>query len=130
MNPDETLNHVKRLLQLLPGVRIAWVQKSTTCFRIGLAIGDAHSLAILAHIAVASNVPMGLEVAWDCPGVRHDDAECVRYDWRIPVETGPFDPPSELQLVGGILARRLKDRGLLPKSEADQLLRAWSFAVE
>src|SRR5262249_38838764 len=103
--------------------------KSTTLLRIGLAINDAQSLAMLAHVVVASNVPMNVEVAWDCPD-GHDDPDCVRYDWRIPVETEPFDPPSELQLVGGMLARKLKDRGLLPKDEADPLLGAWHFAVE
>jgi hypothetical protein len=54
----------------------------------------------------------------------------VRYDWGVPVEAEPFDPPSNLQLIGGMLARKLKDRGVLPRDEADQLLRTWNFAVE
>jgi hypothetical protein len=29
-----------------------------------------------------------------------------------------------------LLARKLKDRGVLPAQEAEQLLRAWTFAVE
>jgi hypothetical protein len=33
-------------------------------------------------------------------------------------------------LAGGMLARKLKDRGVLPRDEADQLLRTWNFAVE
>lgn len=129
MNADDSLVHVKRLLGLLPGVTLAWTQKTPTVRRLGLAINDAYSLATLAHVVVAANVPMNIEVAWDCPG-GHDDPNCVRYDLRIPIETGPFDPPSNLQLVGGMLARKLKDRGLLNAEEADRLLRAWNFALE
>jgi len=129
MNADDSLAHVKRLLGLLPGVKLAWVQKGPTLFRLGLAIDDASSLAILAHVGVAANVPLNVEVAWDCPG-GHDDPYCVRYDWRVPIETSSFDPPSNLQMIGGMLARKLKGRGLLSAEEADQLLRAWSFAVD
>src|SRR5437868_3295572 len=118
MNPDDSLTHVKRLLELLPGVHLAWTQKTPTLLRLGLSIIDTRSLAILAHVVVAANVPMYVEVAWDCPG-GHDDPDCVRYDLRVPVESGAFDPPSNLQLVGGMLARKLKERGLLPQDEAD-----------
>jgi hypothetical protein len=129
MNADDTLKHVKRLLGLLPGVKMTWVQKGPTLLRLGLAIDDPRSLASLAHIVVAANVPMNVVVAWDCPGA-HDDPHCVRYDWRIPIESSAFDPPSNLQLIGGMLARKLRNRGLLSAEEADQLLRAWNFAVE
>jgi hypothetical protein len=128
MSADETLTHVKRLLDLLPGVKLAWVQKSPALLRLGLSIDDVHSLAILAHIVVAANVPLNVEVAWDCPG-KCDKPECVRYDWRIPIESGPFDPPSNLQLIGGMIAQRLAENGRLPQDEADQLLRAWNFWV-
>lgn len=129
MDADDSLAHVKRLLGLLPGVKLTWVQKGPSLLRLGLVIDDSRSLAILAHIVVATNVPMNVEVAWDCPG-GHDDPDCVRYDWRVPIETSPFGPPSNLQMIGGMLARELKDRGLLPAEETDQLLRAWNFAVE
>jgi hypothetical protein len=33
-------------------------------------------------------------------------------------------------LVGGMLARKLKDRGMLDADEADQLLRLWNFALD
>ena len=129
MDADESLIHIKRLLRLLPGVELAWVQDSPTMTRIGLAIREQRSLAILAHVIVNANVPLNVEVAWDCPG-GHDDPDCVRYDLRVPRETEPFDPPSNLQLVGCMLARKLKVRGMLEPSEADQLLRAWNFAIE
>ena len=129
MNADDSLAHVKRLLGLLPGVTLVWTQKTPTVLRLGLAIKDNCSLATLAHVAVAANVPINVEVAWDCPG-GHDEPDCVRYDWRVPIETVPFDPPSNLQLVGGMFARKLKDRGLLKAKEADRLLRGWNFALE
>jgi hypothetical protein len=93
-----------------------------------MAISDAHSLAILAHVAVAANVPMNVEVAWDCPG-EHDDPDCVRYDWRVPIEATPIDLPSNLQLIGGLLACKLKDHRLLATEEADELLRTWNFVT-
>jgi hypothetical protein len=129
MDADSSLGHVKRLLVLLPGVEVAWVQKTSTFIRLGLAIRSPRSLAVLAHLTVAANVPLHVEVAWECPG-GHDDPDCVRYDLRVPMETGQFEPPSNLQLLGGMLARKLKDCGVLDASEADRLLRAWNFAVE
>lgn len=129
MDPDESLVHVKRLLGLLPGVEIAWVQKTDTRLRLGLAINDPRSLSVLAHIVVAANVSLNVEVDWHCPG-GHDDPACVRYDWRIPIETETYEPPSNLQKIGGMLAATLKDRGVLPQAEADQLLRAWNFAED
>jgi hypothetical protein len=129
MNTDESLAHVKRLLGMLPGVTLAWAQATPTVIRLGLAISEPRSVSVLAHVVVTANIPMCVEVAWDCAG-GHDDPECVRYDLRVPVEQGPFDPPSNLQLFGGLLARKLKDRGVLPAQEAEQLLRAWTFAVE
>jgi hypothetical protein len=127
---DESLAQVKRLLGLLPGVELTWVRKSPLLIRIGLAVRDPHSLALLAHTTVASNMPLRVEVAWDSPFGGHDDPNCVRYDLRVPVETGPFEPPSNLQMVGGLLARKLKDRGMLNADEADRLLRSWNFALD
>jgi hypothetical protein len=129
MSADETLSQVERLLGLLPGVKLAWVQKAPDVLRLGLAINDVHSLAILAQIVVAANVPMNVEVAWDCPR-GCDKPDCVRYDLRIPIESGALNPPSSLQLVGGMIAGTLKRKALLPADEADQLLRAWNFDVQ
>jgi hypothetical protein len=129
MTPDESLTHVMRLLSLLRGAELAWAQKSPNFIRLGLMIREPRSLAILAHIAVAANIPLNVEVAWDCPG-GHDDPACVRYDLRVPLEDGPFEAPSNLQMVGGMLARKLKRDGILAANEADQLLRAWNFMAE
>ena len=129
MNADESLAHVKRLLSLLPGVTLAWARVTRTMIRLGLAISEPRSVSVLAHVVVSANIPLHVEVAWDCRG-GHDEPECVRYDVRVLVEQEPFDPPSNLQLFGGLLARKLKDRGVLPAHEAEELLRAWNFAVE
>lgn len=127
--PEQVAAEVKRLLGLLPGVEVTWVQKTPTLVRLGLAIRDQRSLSLLAHVTVAANVPLHVETDWACPGV-HDNPECVRYDLRVPVEAAPCEPPSTLQLVGGMLAQQLKQRGLLDSREADGLLRAWNFSVE
>ncbi len=120
---------VQRLLCLLPGVEPAWLQKTSAFVRLGLAVRVPQSLALLAHVAAAANVPLHVEIDWACPG-DHADLECVRYDLRVPVESGPGQPTSNLQFLGGMLAKQLKERGLLNASEADRLLRAWSFSVE
>ncbi len=129
MSDDETLTHVKRLLGLLNGVELAWSQRTPTNIRLGLAIRDPRSLALLAHVTGAANVPLHVETHWRCHEV-HDDPNCMRYDLRVPLESTPCDPPSNLQLVGGMLARQLKERGLLGPGEADELLRAWHFAID
>ncbi len=109
---------------------LAWLQKTPAFVRLGLAVRDPDSLALLAHVAAAANVPLAVEVDWACPGRGHADPDCVRYDLRVPVETGPGQPTSNLQFLGGMLAKQLKERGLLDASEADRLVRAWSFSVE
>jgi len=129
MNADESLCHVKRLLGLLPGVTLAWERVTPTMIRLGLAISEPRSVSVLAHVAVSANIPLQVEVDWNCAG-GHDDPACVRYDLRVPVEQGPFDPPSDLQLFGALLARRLIDRRVLPAWEGEPLLRAWNFAVD
>jgi hypothetical protein len=129
MNTDDSLAHVKRLLGQLPGVTLAWERVTGTMIRLGFAIREPRSVSLLAHLAVSANIPLNVEVAWDCPG-GHDDPACVRYDLRVPIEQGPFDPPSNLQVFGGLLVRTLKVRGVLPALEAEQLLRAWNFEVE
>jgi hypothetical protein len=126
---DDSVAQVKGLLGLLPGVELTWAQKSPAILRLGLAIREPRSLAILAHVAAAANVPLHVEVARECPG-RHDDPDCVRYDLRVPIETAPYEPPSNLQLMGGMLALKLKGSGLLDADNADSLLRAWNFGVE
>src|SRR5215467_13038961 len=99
MNAGDSLAQVKRLLGLLPGVELAWVHPTPTTIRLGLIVRDERSLALLAHVVVAANVALTIEVAWDCPG-GHEDPNCIRYDLRVPVESRPVDPPSTLQLVG------------------------------
>ena|SRR5580700_732206 len=128
MDADESLMQVKRLLELLPEVKVVWTRTSPTRIRLCLAIKSPHSLALLAHVARASNVGLGVEVAWHWHGDK-DDPECIWYDIRIPKEVTPYDPPT-LQIVGIYLARYLKKQGRLDASEADALQRTWNAEVE
>ncbi|MCY2963987.1 MAG: hypothetical protein NT069_10140 [Planctomycetota bacterium] len=129
MNADDSLVQLKRLLLLLPGVELAWLQSRRSVARIGLAVTDLHSLAILAHVSRDANVELCVEVDWSCTGKPDDDPNCVRYDLRLPIESAPYLPPSKVQMVGGFLAKKLRKRGLLPAGEADQLLLEWGFGV-
>lgn len=118
-----------RLLELLPGVRVAWVRSAPSLVRIGLAVRSLSSLAHLAHIALAANVLLVVEADWHWQG-GNDDPECLRYDMRVSSENEPEEPPSNLQVVGTYLVRCLERNGRLSSDEAKALLRAWNAAVD
>jgi hypothetical protein len=124
----ESLEQVKRLLGLLPGVEVVWTQQSPSLVRLGLAVRSPRSLARLAHITYAANVLLVVEVDWGWRG-KVDDPECVRYDLRIPPNPERTEPPTTLQIVGIYLARDLKATQLLDAEEADRLQEAWNAMV-
>jgi hypothetical protein len=128
VDADESLAQVKRLLSLLPGVEVVWIQQTPALTRLGLAVRSPHSLARLAHIALAANVLLVVEIDFRWQG-NEDDPECVRYDLRIPRDCEPNDPPSSLEIVGIYLARSLRKSGRLTSIEANDLLREWNSAV-
>lgn len=130
MNQEETLKHVKRLLGLLKGVAIDWEESSSKMLRLGLSINNQRSLAILAHIGVVTNIPLVVEVAWECNRWGHDSPDCVRYDLRIPIKDTQSGLTTKLQEVGGYLAIKLKNDGVLDSSDAAELFNAWNFGVE
>jgi hypothetical protein len=74
VNDEASLAQVKRLLELLPDVQLAWAQKTPAWIRLGLIIRTPRSLALLAHVAIAANVPLHVEIVWICPG-DHDDPD-------------------------------------------------------
>jgi hypothetical protein len=80
---DESLATVQRLLGMLPEVGVAWVQHGSAVFRLGLEVHSPRSLALLAHVALAANVTLAVEVAWGWAGPA-DDPACLRYDLRVP----------------------------------------------
>lgn len=129
MGVDESLATVQRLLTLMPGVSIAWVQKTPSFIRLGLEVRSAHSLARLAHVAGAANVLLVVEVDWHWTGPV-DDLACVRYDLRVPRDDERVEPPTSLQWVGFFVARHLVDSGHIERDEAEQLVRAWNCALE
>jgi hypothetical protein len=82
---------VSRLFAILPGVRIAWVEPTAAlgCVRFGLQVSDPKTLTQLVHLARFVNVPVSVEVDWNCNVFGHDDPACLRYDFRVPI--GPDD---------------------------------------
>lgn len=129
MDVDETIAHVKRLLELLSGIEVVWVQRPPSFVRFGLAVQSQASLAQLAHIAVAANVLLVVEVDWEWQAAE-DDPECLRYDLRVSSDYELDEPPTNLQVVGIYLVRCHKKSGRLAPNEADELLRAWNSVVE
>ena len=85
--PDpEAVERVRRLLESLPGVRVAWTQPTPGTARFGLAVSDPRTLARLVHLGCAINMPLVAEVEWSCRTLyEHDDPGCIRYDLRVPV---------------------------------------------
>jgi hypothetical protein len=129
MRLEESIGEVTRLLRMLPGVQLAWVQRTPTICRFGLIIDVPKSLGILAHVAAAANVPLLVEVDWNCPD-GHDDYRCIRYDLRVPLEQELEHSGRTLQIVGGMIARRLKRIGLLHEDEMRRLAMEWRVAEE
>ena len=89
---DEGINaRVGQLFGMLPGVRVAWLQPNASLgsVRFGLQITDLRTLNRLVHLACLINVPVSVEIDWECDSSRHDDPQCLRYDFRVPV--GPDD---------------------------------------
>ena len=109
----EPVQRVCRLLEALPGVRVAWCQPMPGNARFGLAVSDPHTLARLVHLGCAVNLPLVAEVEWSCQSLyAHDDPACIRYDLRVP--SGPPDEEgwSELSMVAQLLAEELARLGL------------------
>jgi hypothetical protein len=125
MNREESLSHVERLLTTLPGVEIAWKHKE----RFLMEISSQESLACLATISFAANVTLVVETDWRSFKAGSTwDPKSIRYEFQFPVESESINPPSRIQVVGILLARELKERGLLPADEADSLQKAWNAA--
>jgi len=127
---DESLTHVKRLLELMPGVKVVWVQESPKHTCIGMTIQSQETLACMVHMSFAANtlLTVGTDVPQRTCGVPADP-EGIRYVLRINKETDSFEPPSQLQLLGIFLARELKARNLLGAGESAQLQIAWHAKV-
>jgi hypothetical protein len=114
--PDlEAMQRVRRLLEALPGVRVAWAQPAPGKARFGLAVSDPRTLARLVHLGCAVNMPLVAEVDWSCGHMyEHDDPGCIRYDLRVPVrphESGD-DDLTDLDIVEQVLTRELERLGL------------------
>ena len=107
--PDsEAVQRVRRLLESLPGVRIAWVQTPPGRARFGLAVSNLRTLARLVHLGCAINMPLVAEIDWACGAMyEHDDPGCIRYDLRVPV--GADDGPGTgLMLVEELLTEEVQ----------------------
>lgn len=128
MDVDESIAQVKRLLCLLPGVEMAWEQKTPSHIRLGLVVRSPSSLALLANIAWAANVSLGVGVDWNWKG-KTDDPECLRYCFRVSRDDESEMPPTKLQKIGVFLVWHLKKEKLLAAKDANKLLKAWNAAL-
>jgi len=118
MTNKEIINDLSDLLCLLPGVSVAWKQKTLGFYRIGLRVEDYKSLALLVHFHC--NFVIAVEADWDC-SVSHDDPTCLRYDLRIPDRSSS----SQSYVLGQCLIDSLERRGLLTHEDAQRRKPAW-----
>ena len=120
MTDTEVIDELCALLCLLPGVSVAWKQTPPKFYRIGLRVGDYKSLALLAHWQC--NFVIAVETDWNC-SASHDDAECLRYDLRIPDRSSGI----ESYVFGQYLLGYLESQGLLTREAAERKRPAWSI---
>ena len=105
------MQRVSRLLEALPGVRVAWARPNAGTVRFGLAVSNPRTLARLVHLGCAINMPLMAEVDWSCQALyAHDDPACVRYDLRVPVSAAD-GPGDGLALVEQLLAEWVQQLG-------------------
>ncbi len=118
--PDgDGVERICRLLESLPGVRVAWSRLMPGRARFGLAVSDPRTLARLVHLAYAINMPLVVEVDWSCQALyRHDDPACIRYDLRVPV-TVADGPGMGLALVEELLAEEVQQLASLRLPDAE-----------
>ncbi len=115
---DERINaRVGKLFEMLPGVRVAWLEPNPSlgCVRFGLAVEDSRTLSRLVHLARLINVPVHVELDWNCLSSSHDDPKCLRYDFRVPVRTDD----DRLIVLADLLVEESERLALLRQSLAE-----------
>ena len=128
---DESLIQVKRLLNMVPRVKVTFLQDygpDGTCMTLKIRLQK--SLACIAHFAIMANGEVSVDYKPGQPDGEWFDAAGLRYILWLPTDPEPVTPPSRLQIMGIFLARELKALGLLDPAESDRLQRAWNAVVE
>ena len=123
MTDKEVIDELSALLNLLPGVSVAWKQNPLGFYRIGLRVEHHKSLAFLVHLHW--NFVIAVEADWNC-SLSHDDPACLRYDLRIPDRSSSI----ESYVVGQDLIKYLETSGLLSHEAAQRKKTAWRIPKE
>ncbi len=117
----EIQERVKYLFETFHGVKVAWIkiQPSREYIRFGLAISNARSLSRLVHISCIVNVPLHVEVDWSCcDWGNHDDPDCVRYDFRIPLPSKDNEDEDRLYYLEEVLTNQVSRNKTDPVADA------------
>jgi hypothetical protein len=127
LDEQTTLAEVKRLLELLPGVRVRRAWRTPEDIHIRLAIAQYDSLARLACCTAGANVGIRLwSESPSEPESERSNPEHLRYELRIRNHPESPGPPTNLQVLGVFLVRELNRSGTLGRIEANRLLGAWN----
>lgn len=129
MERAETLAAVRRLLELYNGITIDFVKPMSGATRIVFKASDQVSLARVMYCSLAANLPSHV---WSASPGETDrdraDPGYLRYEFRVPDESGVAEPPNELEILGIYLVWDLAHRDVLDRPSANRLLTAWRGA--
>jgi hypothetical protein len=128
---EHTLLEVRRLLNLMPGVKVIEVVGPPANKTLSLAVHSLPSLARLAHMTGWANVRFGVgvdEYRKANGELSKSDPTGLLYQIGIP---GPHEPEpgghaTTLQILGIHLADDLREQGILEKEEARRLMVAFN----
>jgi hypothetical protein len=104
MTIEESLEHIRALLDRFPGVHVVWVRPGADTIRFGMYVEYEDRLLDLAHCAQGTNLLLSVEPAFSLPG-----QEGLRYLLHVPRD------PARIEALGTALVRVLTERQLLPE---------------
>jgi hypothetical protein len=121
---NEIMDRIRELLDRLPGVSITDFHTWPSRTDLALYVGVHDAVVSLARCCAGANLPLAVEPAGSWRDmVAPPGQDDVRYILRLRHDLQCLIP------LGVFLARALRYRGLMDRSEADALGAAWNADI-